>query len=767
MPYVDHSQTLIYKDDYEIGFNQEDLRFNYVDDTWISRWVNDSIVTGNVGSGHIEFKIIQTDDYDKIREGVRILLDDGWYNILEVEDDGTEFGSIYLDGNPPMSRIHAIHGTDFDNTSLKLSHLDPNAIYTGPPIGKYLYGSGKDGDFIEHKGTHIINDYAWLSKNAYGGQNIITVDSTEKFSAGDEILIIQTQYAENDTNYYGNFEFHYIEEVLSSTQLKLQWCLGLPFISDDPNLSIRCNPWPSCPNYCRPNPRPNCSCNPDRNSRTSQVIRVPHFRTFRLGIEAKLTARAWNGYTGGFVIFRSQERADVSGVIDVTGLGFRGSFRPPRTRFVKWESYNGGNNNYEIICYKPIFEPWSSSGGENYYGTSGEGCHGYGSYSPTNSYNGIGGAGCSYRTKQLDRYRQEPAPGSGGSFGSRGGAAFKIFREWYAVRDYYGKIIEWRYNKHYLRTPQSDIICTSDLTRMTLAPGGGGTYWRFGGAGSGGILIFSKTLHVYDTGKILCNGGLGSIGIGGDGYGGARRNDADGGHGAGGPLVLFAPELLVNEGIIDGGGASYLPGQSSRGGAGGNGRLVIDAPNYEGNLCTNFGTVHNPLTIREAVRWGKLPFNNPDTLSIPYNTYTTNINRLDVRKIRMPSRFTIDYDMPYFAQGSDIRLAISFNNHDWVVWSNGDWKTINIEELGKSGMSISTFTALRTSHFMKDNAFISGIEYIDVAAALTTGQRLDSPTISNIKLFGYARTWQIWGVKYPREIESVFISEVKSVMGHL
>lgn len=767
MPNYTKQCSIQFHNSEEPNFNQEDLRYNWLNDNWISRWINDSHLFG-FGSGHFEdaIQFYVSDNQPKIKAGTRILLDDGWHFIIDIDGDGTEYGSVILDNNSPLSKVHAIYGTEFDNDELRICYIPANSEYTGPPVGNYLHGTGKDGDLDIHYGSHIINHFAWLKENAYGGEKIIKVDDTSNFSKNDEILIIQTQYGYWDSNYYGNFEFHYIDEIIDSTTIKLQWSLGLPFISDRPNDSQTCRPWP-CPNtwYEWNGQLPSCSCSTPGNHRTCQIVRVPHYKNVRVGYYATLTTKSWDGYTGGFLIFRANDRVDINGTITVHGLGFRGGFRPPNYRFDHWHKHH----RHDYYYWKPIYERWHDDSKLNYFGSSGEGCYGFGKFERDGNVRGLGGAGSCSRTRADDYYRQDLAPGSGGSFGTRGGSAFKIFREYYCSRSehhYPYRCLEWRYRKRYLWTYPSYTICNPQLMRMTLAPGGGSTYKHHGGRGSGMIGIFTKNLNVSYSGKILATGSIGSTGRGGDYNGGAYWGDADGGHGAGGPVVLFATNILYNDGIIDGSGGSYKSGKSSRGGYGGDGRIVISTNEFRGSSPINFGSSHNPSNLKEFCRWGKLPFNLMDNLNIPYITTNTKINRADVREFRQLDSIIVNHTFPYFPGESDIRVALSFDLHTWKVWNTeqNKWLTINIQNIDSDGMSLSTLHSLTNHNYHDKELFNINVDYIDICLSLKSGIRHDSPTVSSVVFQGKKRTWTIWGIHYPHTISDVETQNVFSVI---
>lgn len=758
MAHIPLSRVLMYDLPSEIKFIQEDLRYNRIDLTWNSRWVNDAQTFG-YGFGHVETGLVRDPDYGfKIRNGCRMELRTGWHDFVSIFEHGDTLASIRLLDNPKMSQIEKIHATDFDKNCLRLHHLDADAIYNGPPVGTHLLGDGRDGALLVTKPNTIINTYTHITQNVLGGDQIIKVESTDGFKIGDEILLLQTQYSIEDTQYYGNFEFHYVGEIVDGTTLKTQWKIGVPFVSDVPNRSVTCNPHPCLryyvPWYIHDSPaRPNCNCYPQPNCKTAQVIRIPHYSAVRIYEGGSITGKVWDGSTGGFIAFRCNGQVDMSGSINADAIGFRGSFSPPTYYFDGW-GYTSNNNNTTMVF--ATFYSYDSRTPRG-WGSTGEGCHGYGTYRVGSGVNGIGGAGsCGSHGGEKEHYQYPP--GSGGSFGSRGGDAFKRFDHWECGRDYYGNCHWWVWYT-YVRSYAGYTICDDSLLRMTLGTGGGGTMYRLGGRGAGGILIFCKEMRIRKNIGIYARGGLGSLG---------SSNASGGGHGSGGPIVLSVTRKLINEGTIDCGGAHYLDGVSGMGGYGGDGRLVWDVREFEGNSPVNWGSFHVPKTVAEAVRWGKLPLNTMDTLLIPYYTSTTTNNAIDISDMKRLDSIQLTYTYPHLVSRSEIRIAICFNDIDWVMWNGSSWSLISdLRDLGRKGMTISTLHSLTSNEFFANGGFTQSCKKLNIAVSLMTGIRLDSPQVFKVTVSGKIRSWRLWKVEYPRQISNVKVRYINSFMHQL
>lgn len=141
-----------------------------------------------------------------------------------------------------------------------------------------------------------INDYTNVTNIA--GVNL-TVGSAASFAAGDRVLIIQMKGATinqantasyGDVTAYndaGNFEFATIASI-SGNVVTLSGILCQTYtIADD-----------------------------------VQLIRVPVYANPT--VSATLTGQAWNGTTGGVVVFQASGTVTLTADIDASGLGFRG-----------------------------------------------------------------------------------------------------------------------------------------------------------------------------------------------------------------------------------------------------------------------------------------------------------------------------------------------------------------------------------------------------------------------------------------------------------
>ena len=65
------------------------------------------------------------------------------------------------------------------------------------------------------------------------------------------------------------------------------------------------------------------------------LMRVPNYRN--VTVNGTLTANAWNGLTGGLVVFRASGTVSGAGTILADGLGYRGG-----ALYAMGEGYGGG-----------------------------------------------------------------------------------------------------------------------------------------------------------------------------------------------------------------------------------------------------------------------------------------------------------------------------------------------------------------------------------------------------------------------------------------
>jgi hypothetical protein len=455
-----------------------------------------------------------------------------------------------------------------------------------------VFGDGSDGDLIvgSEETVYVDNVRTAVADTAPAGQNVVSVASTAGFSVGDGVLIIQIQGGGA-----GNYEFGTISSLGTGTLTlteNLQYSYGRSspsatlyerpnysgraetFTSDDSTLednyigndavsSIGVSPGTVAILYEHINyggvaetftaDDPDLSNNPIGNYRTSsirvfssgkaQVLRVPHYRNVTVLSGGTLTARSWDGSTGGIVAFRASGQVDVQANGTIAKNGENGKTGGGITAGGTG-GFKGGDTS----------ETFGQSGfqGESYLSA--------GVMRDINNGGGGGGGGGNETTAH---------GGGGGGYGTGGeskGAG-----------------------------QGGGTYGTPHLSTIFLGSGGGGggvlcDTWGdqgSGGAGGGAVIIFARTIRV--------DGGIQSIG-GQGGWGFVQQ--VAGGGGSGGSIKLVGQNLDLGTNKVAatggaGGGAETGDwrcggnGVQRSGGAGGAGRIRIEYQNITPGWSTN------------------------------------------------------------------------------------------------------------------------------------------------------------------------------------
>ncbi len=359
-------------------------------------------------------------------------------------------------------------------------------------------GDGSDGALTVASADTVINTYTYITDaTSSAGASAINVNSAAGFSTGDEILIIQTQHSSN----YGAYEFKNVSSI-NGNQINLSKNLANSYYSGTYNAA---------------------------SSSVTQVVRVPQYTTVTVNNGASITAPAWDGYTGGVVVFRAQGQVNVVGSINLNSKGYRGGVSATRGP----EGYNGND---------------SRNGG----GTGGNGGYLYSACGDSqrigqNGTNGAGGGG---------------SGGDNGGFGSPGGNAS-------GGTGGYGA-----------------DSCGANVAGGSGGPygggGGGSTHGAWGGGGGGRSYDSMANNSSNNLGAIVLGGGASSgasagnagysyqNGSGGNALGtiGANGNPSSqsgNGNPGGGIIMIFADSMSVSGSIAANGGNGGVGGNSSNG----------------------------------------------------------------------------------------------------------------------------------------------------------------------------------------------------------
>ncbi|MBI4835433.1 MAG: hypothetical protein HY811_11540 [Planctomycetes bacterium] len=290
-----------------------------------------------------------------------------------------------------------------------------------------------------------------------------------------------------------------------------------------------------------------------------------------------LVASAWNGTTGGVIVFRATGTVTVNGAIKATGYA-KGNGVDGGSNAGGGETYNGvgGNGGNNAATAGTSGQGGGGGGGNNDNwsvangaagNSGGGGAGGGGSYSDTTGGSAAGGGGGGYATV-----------GGGGQGGNNGisgagvnGGAGGNGQAGTANAGGGGG---------------GGTYGVADLSRLYFGSGGGGgggigffnggdggsDAGANGGSGGGIIFVAANSIIINASGNISASGNNGNNSYDGgdfDGFGGG------GGGGAGGSIKLCADNMSLGNNLVlatggTGGNCNY------DGGAGGNGRIRLE-----------------------------------------------------------------------------------------------------------------------------------------------------------------------------------------------
>lgn len=343
----------------------------------------------------------------------------------------------------------------------------------------------------------------------------------------------------------------------------------------------------------------NASASGSQGQRRFQVVRVPQYSSATLS--SGLTAAAWNGTTGGILVFDVAGALNLGGAtVSVNGKGFRGG----GTQQLGGDT-GGSNTDYVNVSTKAF----DASKGEGVAGTPryiydaasdsviDNGIEGYPNGStaqgaPANA----GGGGTDGNPAANDQ-------NSGGGGGGNGGAGGRGGNTWSSnlARGGYGG------------------VAVPGAANLIVLGGGGGGGTRNNSSGSassgdaGGGIVMIRAGSVSGSGTISANGSNGND----------ADNDGGGGGGAGGSVLVVANSgglgsLTVNARGGNGGNAwltqdpNGTPGERHGPGGGGGGGFIA----LSSSASTNVNGGANGVTTTAADSYGASAGSSGSVLTI-------------------------------------------------------------------------------------------------------------------------------------------------------
>lgn len=294
---------------------------------------------------------------------------------------------------------------------------------------------------------------------------------------------------------------------------------------------------------------------------TTQVIVAPEYTSVSVLDGGSITARPWDGFTGGIVALAVQGDLLNDGVVSADSAGYRGATAMP----YQSPSLDGGSACTELVDDFP-FGSMVGEGIETSWGTR---------FGRGPAVLGGGGGSCQF------------GGGAGGSLLGRGGR---------------GGDSRPGLNNGGLEPAAVSLSLTTQL----LLGGGGGAGWSrtdysvasaSGARGGGAVLINARSINGH--GSFLASGGSPAVFGGGDwGFGGG---------GAGGSIVLrTALDLTCGAALAPGGQGGRAPNGQGPGGGGGGGLVFLEA----GGLVNCPASA--PAGVAGVVTQGALPASASD-----------------------------------------------------------------------------------------------------------------------------------------------------------
>jgi hypothetical protein len=399
-----------------------------------------------------------------------------------------------------------------------------------PPLG----GDGRDGDLVVTGDTYTLLS----GRTTVVGDNpadvaVLEVDDASAFMAGDELLVQATRGATDDcmVGGAGDWQLVRIASIAGDT-IYTRDPLVLPVNTSD-------------------------------GSRY-QVVRIPQFSSVSVGASTTLTGPAFDGETGGVLVFRTQLLdLEASSRIDMSGRGFRGG-----SADVGYSEHHGGRSAMTTgeggaggLALSPGDEGMMGAGG---------GAGGGVSASAGGSYAGgggggmgaVGGAGGSGDTLGGNGGTHPSMSTAGGGGGADAATSFPTCDEEWGERLIFGNGGQLGGGGGCadggVGGDSFDFGCTSGAA---------------GGAGGGIVIVLAETIQGAAGARIVADGESG--GHGGDGQA-AGSGSAAGGGGAGnggagadgGRIFIMSSTWGAGVSLIDAHADGGLGGNGGFGGAG-------------------------------------------------------------------------------------------------------------------------------------------------------------------------------------------------------
>jgi len=371
-----------------------------------------------------------------------------------------------------------------------------SCVATGPATT----GRGLDGALSVASGATTTIDTVRTPASGAAGATALSLGSASGFSVGRLVMVHQSQGAGA-----GAYEIRQIRSLSGTTAT-----IDTPLLSSYSSAG----------------------------SNRAQAVLVPEYTNVTVASGGTLVAPAWDGSTGGILVYLASGTVTIDGAVSMSGRGFRGTQHGCFNRCVtgvQGESSLGGGGGAT-----------GANGGGGGGGSRGQDCAagGGGAYGSAGAAgaSGSGGGGCGAGTTS------QP----GGAGGSVAGSS----------------------------------LDTALLFGGAGGEGGGDEGGAFaGGGGGGGGIVFMRGAQLLLRGTVTASGSAGGDGNNGA-CGGVGCGMGGGGGGAGGAIWLESTLAATLSGVVTSGGGvggSCTCGGAYRGGGGGVGRIAVRAPSVTGS----------------------------------------------------------------------------------------------------------------------------------------------------------------------------------------
>lgn len=708
--------------------------------------------------GHFSHKL--SNEY--ILAGSKILINNKYYVIQKIIDDGTSRGSIILNGNPKRGIIQKLDAVELTDNGLQfvLSQDDDYDISKhGDKCWYTAYGVDGHflGDYFINVKDFIVNKYTCLVGNYSPEAFKIKVESVEDFRVGMEILLHQTQHS--DLNRVGSYAFNFIEDIDTVKKIiKLKYTIGDYFST------VRYN---------------------SLESIVCQVISVPHYKTLTIKSGCSITCDPWNGRYGGIIALRAKNAIINNGEIYTTGLGFRGgvdyikkwwdcsldgqtTIKRSRMEPTGGEGTHGIDANYGILypdpepeCHFPPPYPTLPLPPKR--------CTRYNNIQNMNMNLQYGGGGYIVTTQpyfEQSRVCTGFGPGSGGGSYTAGGDSIGVhsfccgWTRGQCGYFYAGTRSSGGFKIEYDRSLALNLGC-GGASAGTIYPTKG-TFRGKGGNGGGLIMLYTHYLE--NNGEIITNGVTGQLNY----HLKDKVNfDASTGGGGGAGQLLIDSEKIVNNGIIETiGGPGYILDpvkvvrcydvqrhvyiyemHDMKSGEGGNGHIVHTASEFEDNGTISTANIEYLTKMLDYRIGGYFGYDYRLLWHRLIPIYALKDNLLDCKPIsKMDNYYLICDNRNTFYDATQVfRYGLVVNNklklYDYIYKNYSTCREFDIIRAMVHG---HIHTSLNSQDYLVTGGIDKYTNFVGFYFAMASDHHIYSPLIHQVDYHVAKKSYNIW-----------------------